>query len=340
MVTRNDVARLAGVSPATVSYVLNNGPRPVAVDTREKVLQVIRELNYHPSAVARNLRMQRTSTLGLILPDTQNPFYSEVTRGIESFAFEKDYTVILCPSGYSLERELQYIDTLYMQRVAGVIIIPATASMEPYDKLNNSGVPTVVVDRYVEGHKVIAVTVDNFRGGYLATEHLIKLGHRRIGAIVRPIELSHSQKRVQGYIAALNDYQIPIDERLIAPGGYEMENGRRAFKQLIQADPPPTAIFAYNDIMAIGALRGAIQYGLSVPRDFSIVGFDDIPFADFTNPSLTTVSQAKFNMGRRGAELLLRMINGETISTEAEPLLDVKLVVRESSGLAPKFALN
>lgn len=335
MVTRDDVARLAGVSPATVSYVINNGPRPVAAETRDKVLRIIRQLDYHPSAVARNLRMQRTSTLGLVLPDTQNPYFSEVARGIETVAFENNYTVILCHSAYSLERELEYIDTLQMQRVAGVIFIPATANMDAYDKLVSYGVPTVVLDRFVVGHKVNAVVVDNFRGGYIATEHLIKLGHTRIGAIARPVELSHSQQRVQGYLAALKDYGIPIEEQLIASGGYWLENGRKAFNQLMQVNPRPTAIFAYNDIMAIGALRAAHQFGLSVPRDFSIVGFDDIPEADFTCPALTTVSQAKLNMGRRGAELLLRLVNGEPVSTENEPMLGVKLVVRESTGPAP-----
>ncbi len=336
MVTRNDVARLAGVSAATVSYVINNGPRPVAEETRSKVLKVIQDLDYHPSAVARNLRMQRSSTLGLVLPDTQNPFYSQVTRGIETVAFENGYSLLLCPSDYSLEREIQYIDTLQMQRVAGVILIPSTASMESYDKLVNCGIPTVVVDRYVEGHKVVAVAVNNFQGAYLATEHLLKLGHSRIGVITRPVELSHSQKRIQGYLTALNDHGVPFDDQLVAPGGYYLENGRKAFNQLMELKVPPTAIFAYNDIMAIGALRAAHQYGLSVPRDFSIVGFDDIPQADFTTPALTTVRQAKYNMGRRGAELLLRLINNEIVTIDPEPLLEVELVIRESTGPAPR----
>ena len=227
MVTRNDVARLAGVSPATVSYVINNGPRPVAAETREKVLQVINELNYQPSLVARNLRMQRTSTIGLVLPDIQNPYFSEVVRGIEAVAFENNFTLILCHSAYSVERELKYIDTLKMQRVAGVILIPATASKEAYDKLIGYGVPTVILDRFVVGYKVNSVVVDNFHGGYIATEYLIKLGHKRIGAITRPIELSHSQQRIQGYMAALKDYHLPFSEDLIAPGGYWLENGLR-----------------------------------------------------------------------------------------------------------------
>jgi LacI family transcriptional regulator len=335
MVTRNDVARLAGVSPATVSYVVNNGPRPVSPETRAKVVKVIEETGYQPSAVARNLRMQRTCTIGLILPDIQNPYFSEVMRGIEWVAFEKDYTVLLCHSGYDLKRELQYVDILQMQRVAGVIWIPATANFEPYEKLVYYGVPTVVLDRHIPDQEFPAIVADNFRGGYLASEHLIKLGHQRIGAIARPVELSHSQDRVQGYLQALMDHGLPVDRELIAPGGYRLENGLKAFNKLIGLKKPPTAIFAYNDIMAIGALRAAHQYGLKVPGDFSIAGFDDIPEASFTCPSLTTVSQEKFTMGQKGMELLLDYIEGDETLPHPYPLLEVKLIVRESTGEAP-----
>jgi LacI family transcriptional regulator len=207
--------------------------------------------------------------------------------------------------------------------------------MEAYNKLVSYDMPTVLVDRYVTGQNVPAVVVDNFRGGYIAAEHLIQLGHQCIGAIVRPVELSHSQGRLQGYMAALHDHGLEVDQDLIAPGGYYLENGRRAFRQLIELNPRPTAIFAYNDIMAIGALRAAHQCGLRVPEDLSIIGFDDIPEADFTCPALTTISQAKFDMGRKGAELLLQMIDGQVLPVEDAPLLVPRLVVRESTGPAP-----
>ena len=334
MVTRNDVARLAGVSAATVSYVINNGPRPVSVDTRERVLRVIHDLDYQPNALARNLRMQRTSTLGLILPDIQYPFFSEVTRGIEAVARENGYKLILCHSGYSVERELEYIDTLQMERVAGVIWIPASPDMEPYNKLLSYGMPTVVSDRIVTGHNVVFVAVDNFRGGYIATEHLIQLGHRRIGVITLPIGMSFSQRRLEGYRAALEEYDIPFDGHLLVHGGYCLENGFEAFNQLIQVTPRPTAIFSFNDIMAIGALRAAHKSGLKVPADISIIGFDNIPQADFITPALTTVNQTKFGVGRRATELLLRLIDGESVDVGNEPLLGVELVIRESTGPA------
>ncbi len=335
MVTRNDVAKLAGVSPALVSYVLNNGPRPVSEKKRARVLQAIQELDYKPNAVARNLRLQRTSTIGLILPDTKNAYFSEIAHGIEWVAFENNYIVILCHSGNSLERELQYVDILRMQCVAGVIWIPATTSLEPYHRLTRYGIPTILLDRLFPGREIPAIVANNFRGGYLATQHLIQLGHRRIGAITRPIALSHSQERIDGYLTALRDADIPIDKHLIVTGGYSLEDGRRAFNQLLALRNPPTALFAYNDIMAIGALRAAHQHGLKVPDNFSIVGFDDIPEAEFTTPALTTVYQPKFDMGCMASKLLLRLISGENNLTVNPPPLDVRLIIRESTGKAP-----
>ncbi|MFQ5855047.1 MAG: LacI family DNA-binding transcriptional regulator [Anaerolineae bacterium] len=335
-VTRDDVARRAGVSPATVSYVINDGPRPVSAETRAKVLEAIRELGYRPSAVARSLRRQKTTTLGLIVPDTNNPYFAEVARGIEHIAFESGYTVILCHSGYDPERELQYVDVLREERAAGVIWIPATANFEPAHELAEYGVPVVVLDRLAPGEQVPSVVADNFRGGYAATEHLINLGHRRIGCIARPVDLSHSQDRIYGYQAALRDHSRPADDALIAKGGFRLENGRKATFYLLDLDPPPTALFAYNDIMAIGALRAAHERGLRVPQDFSIVGFDDIAQAAFTCPALTTVAQQKFDMGRRGAELLLGLIAGKTLPVGAQTPLEVRLIVRESTGPAPQ----
>lgn len=333
-VTRNDVARKAGVSTATVSYVINNGPRPVAPETRKRVLAAIRELGYQPNAVARNLRLQRTSLLGLIMPDTRNPYFADVARGIEQVAFENGYTVMLCHSGYDLQRELQYVDMLHIQRVAGVIWVPATDHFDPYYKLMDYDVPTVVVDRLVPNVQSLAVLADNFHGGYLATEHLIQLGHWRIAFISRPVELSHSQERLRGYLAALADHGIPADPALIARGGFRMEDGYQAMEHLLKVEDPPTGLFAYNDIMALGALRALYDHGIAVPRDFSLVGFDDIGPAAFSYPSLTTVCMPKFEMGQRGAQLLLAFINRQDPPGEWLKPLPVHLIVRESTAPA------
>lgn len=331
-VTSEDVAQLAGVSRATVSYVINNGPRPVAHETRQRVLQAIQQLGYQPNAVARNLRMQRSSTLGLIVPDTHNPYFSEVARGIERIAFDRGYTVFLCHSGSDLASEIKYIDMLHAQRVAGIIWIPGTTDFTPYQRLSGYGIRTVIIDRLVPNDNVPAVTADNYRGGVLATKHLISLGHRRIGYISRPVDLSHSKGRFQGYLDALGQAGIEYDPALVVKGGFVLEDGRKAVQQLLALEEPPTAIFAYNDIMAIGALRALHEHGLRVPEDFSLVGFDDIAQASFTCPALTTVYLPKYEMGQRGAELLISLIEKRKPSARVLEPLDVELMVRESTG--------
>ena len=336
-VTRDDVARRAGVSPATVSYVINDGPRPVAQATRSRVLKAIEELGYKPSAVASNLRRQKTRTLGLIVPDTHNPYFSEVARGIERVAFENGYTVISCHSSYDVEMEMKYVDMLQIQRAAGIVWIPATDSPDVLQMLTDYGVPTVVIDREVHGEGVKTVVADNFQGGYIAVEHLINLGHRRVGFISRPVELSHSQGRMAGYRAALNDHDISYDPTLIVRGGFTLEDGYRAVKDLLALRDPPTAVFAYNDIMAIGALRGIRERRLSVPDDFSVVGFDDIAQAAFTCPALTTIYMPKFELGQRGAQVLIALVESKPVPEVYQDKMAVRLIKRESTGPAPNI---
>jgi LacI family transcriptional regulator len=331
-VTSGDVARLAGVSRATVSYVINNGPRPVSEAARTRVLESIRQLGYQPNEVARNLRLQRTSTLGLIVPDTHNPYFSEVGRGVERVAFESGYSVILCHSRYQLDLEMQYVDLLHAQRVAGVILIPSTSNYAPYQKLKKYGIKTVVIDRLVPDGIMPGLMADNFQGGFLATNHLLELGHRRIGYIRRPVDLSHSLGRFEGYQAALSEYGIPQIDNLVVTGGFVLSDGHRAAKELLALPERPTAIFAYNDIMAIGALRGLYELGLKVPKDFSLVGFDDIAQASFTCPSLTTIYIPKYEMGQHGADLLISIIEQRDSPPNLQKPLDMKLIIRESTG--------
>jgi LacI family transcriptional regulator, galactose operon repressor len=331
-VTRDDVARVARVSAATVSYVVNNGPRPVASETRKRVLQAIDRLGYKPNAIARNLRLRRSATIGLIVPDTHNPYFAEVARGVEQMASENDLTVILCHSDYKLERELHYVDVLRTERAAGVIWFPATNSPEPAVELDSYGMPLVVLDRTASEVQAPAVISDNFLGGYLVTKHLIELGHRVLGCITRPEALHHSSERLRGFQAALVEHDIDLDDSLIMRGGFHLEDGRAAAEQLVRHSLSPSAIFAYNDIMAIGALRAAYEMGLKVPDDLSIVGFDDIPQAAFTCPALTTVSQPKIEMGRQGVAILVDMLHGRDIDRGATLPLPVKLIVRESTG--------
>jgi LacI family transcriptional regulator len=336
-VTRNDVARYAGVSPSTVSYVLNDGPRSVSTHTREKVLKAIRDLGYHPNAVARNLRSQKTTTIGLIIPDTCNTYFAEVAEGIESVAFERNYTVVFCNSDYKVERELVYANHLVSDQVAGVIILPASNNHDAIKLLSDNNIPTISLDRYLTGENLPSIVADNFRGGYIATKYLIELGHTRIGCVSRPVSLSHTQDRVNGYLQALSEANLKHDDDLFARGGYRMENGKKAMEYLLALEKPPTAVFCYNDMMAIGALRAAYEKGLHVPQDISIIGFDDIIESAYTCPALTTVRQDKFEMGRYGMKILFNMIEEDSTGfklNEIQPL-DVELIVRESTAPAP-----
>jgi len=337
MVTRNDVAKLAQVSPSTVSYVVNNGPRPVSAETRERVLKAIKDLGYQPNAVARNLRRQQTNSIGLIIPDIVNAYFADLAKGIEDTVFDKDYTVTFCHTAYSLDRELRYVAHLYSERTAGVIWVPATDNPSPALRMRERDMPLVILDRSITGLEAPSVVGDNFTAGYLATKHLILLGHRRIACIARPVRLSHSQERVRGYQTALNEHGLSAEEELVAPGGYRFENGSHAINYLLSLDNPPTAAFAYNDIMAIGALRRLKEKGYRVPEDFSIVGCDDIPEAPFTCPALTTIQQPKLEMGRKAAQFLLDLINGEELEDTAQAKFEVNLIIRETTGPAPNL---
>ncbi len=331
IVTRDEVARAAQVSPATVSYVVNNGPRPVAPETRKRVLEAIQSLGYKPNAIARNLRMQRSTTIGLIVPDINNPYFAEVAHGVEQMASENGLTVVLCHSDHKLERELHYVDVLQTERAAGVIWIPATHASEPATRMTEYGLPYVVLDRKVEGAEAPVLVTDIYQGAYLAIKHLIDLGHRRIGCMARFVDHLHSTERVRAFRTALQEAGIEVDESLIVGCDSQMRGGYAGAQKILQLSPRPTAIFAYNDVMAIGALRAASEVGLRVPQDLSVVGFDDIAQAAFTCPALTTISQPKLELGCQGVELLLDILNQRITTTSHNSPLPVKLIVREST---------
>jgi len=330
--TRADVAHKARVSVATVSYVINDGPRPVAKATRDRVLRVIRQLDYRPSEVARSLRLQKTRTIGLILPDTANPFYAALAKGVEDTGFSHGYSVLLCHSDYDATREQAYAEVMITKQVDGVIYIQATPDATTVQRLLERRIPTVAVDREIPNLEIDCVVADNFKGSKAATEHLLKLGHRRIGCIVRASALSNATERVRGYQAAMAQAGLAATPDLLVSGGHGYEAGRKAMAQLLGVDPRPTAVLAYPDTMAIGAIRAALDVGLRVPGDVSIVGFDDIPASAFIHPSLTTVSMPKWEMGQRAAEVLLSRIQGGDAGRPPQRLvLPTTLIVREST---------
>ncbi|MBC8265075.1 MAG: LacI family DNA-binding transcriptional regulator [Anaerolineales bacterium] len=328
MATLKDVAERAGVSTATVSHVLNE-TRFVSEELRQRVYQTIEELNYRPDAIARSLRRRKTRNIGMIVPDISYPFLAEVARGVGSAGLELGYNVILCDSDGDLEREAEYIELLQEKKADGIVFVAASESSGHVQALIEQEMPVVVCDRELPGMEVDTVIADNVGSGYQATEHLIELGHRRIGCIAGPQVLEVSTKRVEGYKRALEQHGIPLSEELVVRGNFRSRGGYEAMWELLALDEPPTAVFACNDLMAIGAICAASQKRLRIPQDVAIVGCDDIALASFTNPSLTTVAQPKHEMGTAAVEMLVERIRDKS-RPPTRRLLPTELVLRDS----------
>lgn len=329
MATIREVAEQAGVSYATVSHVINN-TRLVSQETRERVLTAMAALDYRPNALARSLRQGKTNTLGLVLPDSANPFFAEISRSIEDEAFRKGYSVFLCNTELDTERELFYVDVLSKKQVDGIIFVAAGDQADSLDFLVQRNMPVVMIDRDVPNVQVDAVLSDNQLGGYLATRHLLELGHTRIACIAGTSSITPSAERLIGYRRALEEAGLPYDEKLIVRGDYHAQSGLELTHFILKMDSRPTAIFALNDLMALGALRAAAEAGYSVPRDLAVVGYDDLELAHFTNPPLTTIAQPKKEIGAQAVSLLV-----ERISHKSRPpsrvVLPPELIVRRST---------
>lgn len=329
MTTIREVAESAGVSYATVSHVINN-TRVVSPETRERVLTAMAELNYRPNALARSLRQGKTNTLGLVLPDSANPFFAEISRGIEDEAFNKGYSVFLCNTELDTQRELFYVDVLSKKQVDGIIFVAAGDQADSLDFLVRQGMPVVMIDRNLPNVQVDAVLPDHQLGGFLATRHLLALGHTRIACIAGPSSITPSAERITGYRKALEQADLPYDEKLVIRGDYHAQSGMEITDSILKMEPRPTAIFALNDLMALGALRAAAEAGCSVPRDLAVVGYDDLELSQYTNPPLTTVAQPKKEIGVQAVSLLV-----ERILQKSRPprrvVLPPELIVRRST---------
>jgi len=324
-----EVAERADVSVTTVSHVVND-TRPVSQALQERVLFAMDELDYRPNRLARSLRRGETHTIGVIVPDSANPFFAEVARGVEDASFEERYNVILCNSDGDLEKELLYTNVLTAKQVDGILFVAAGVSTEHIRALQEDRVPLVVVDRTIPDVSVDEVLTDNIHGGEMVTSHLIDLGHRRIGCITGPSDVTPSADRVAGYQKALRDADIPIDESIILRGDFQYSSGHQVAHELLGMDDPPTAVFACNDLMAVGVISAARELGLRVPEDLSVAGFDDVPLASFTNPPLTTIAQPKYEMGALATRLLLERMQDHDNSPRHE-LLSTRLVIRQST---------
>lgn len=329
--TIKDIAKLAGVSAPTVSRVINNSPL-VSEETREKVKRIIDEFGYQRNTLARSLVTKKTSTIGVLLSDITNPFYSEIARGMEDEARKFGYTVIFGSTDNTREIQKEYINLFLEQQVDGMIFASVALQDPDVERLFKKDVPFVLVNRRMDTIKTDFVVLDNVKGAYLATEHLIKLGHERIGIICGLLNYSTGIDRLRGYQEALHKYGIEEVPKLIKPGDFRERSGCVAFSKFLKMKNPPTAIFASNDFMALGVLEAASECGLKIPEDIALVGFDDINFASFKFISLTTVTQRKYEMGAKGIQLLKNKLETTEEWIPREIYLGPRLLVRDSCG--------
>jgi len=325
--TIDDVAARSGVSTATVSRVLS-GSVPARPETRERVLAAARELDYRPSGVARALKRRETRTLGLLVTDITNPFYPQIVRAVEAAAHARGYGIVLANGGDDAARELEHLELLVERRVDGIVIASSLMTRRHAERLHRTAVPVVLVNDTVAGSRLPTVTTAHRRGARLATEHLIGLGHRRIGHIGAPADQAASGQRRQGVRDALRS--AGLGEPLIAIGDGGVAGGALATEALIGSDI--TGIVAYNDLTAIGALRALRRAGIGVPEAISVVGFDDIDLAAWTDPPLTTIRQPTDALGRWAVEHLADLLAGQAVDVATAPvLLEAVLVVRGST---------
>lgn len=331
-VTRNDVARLAGVSVATVSYVLNDGPRQVAPETRAKVLEAIEELNYQPSAVARSLKTRKTLTVGLIVTDILNPFHSGVAKRLEEAARAAGYTLILCNSDENVEQELTYLRILQSKRVDGIILVPAGGNVEFLNEMIHNDWNLVQLDRRLPEVDADSVVMDNERGAFLMVNHMIEQGHRRIAFISPSSQLTPGLGRRQGYEQALTQAGIPIDPRLIFEGDFKAEKGLKLARDLINSKPRPTAIFAANNRLALVVMEVLREHNLVIPRDMALGVFDDLEYYSLYSPTISAVRYSITDLAQRGFQLLLDRMSGQHLGGYARhEVVPCTLAVREST---------
>lgn len=329
MATIKDVAREAGVATSTASYALNGVPK-VSEETRQKVLRAAKKLNYVPNVSARSLKLQRTETIGVFLNDFSGPLYSELLRGINKVAAMEGYDLIA--SSIYGKREGTVLKFLEEKRVDGAILLCASVSDEIIKKTASDDFPIVVLDRELKHDNIYSVILNNEGGMYSAIEHLIKLGHKDIAYITGPKDSYDANKRFLGYRRALADHGYTVRMELIVDGNFEESSGYQGMKLLLASNIDIDAVAAANDEMAIGAIRAVKESGLEIPRDISIVGFDDIQLAEYITPSLTTVNHPKYEWGEIAAKVLLNAINGEKNSMDTI-MLPSRLVMRKSTGL-------
>ena len=332
-VTIKDIARICNVSYATVSRAINND-KEINKNTRDKIIKIAKSLGYSPNAIARGLVMKRTCLLGLVVPDISSPYWSEVAKGVESYANEKDYQVLLCDSDWSEAKEILYRETLIEKRVDGIIIGPSSSLT--INIFANLKIPRVFVEINPQIKDCDYVITDNIKGAFNATKYLINLGHKDIAFIVGKEDIITHRERLEGYRNALVKYNIEESKSLIIrSSSNDINGGLNATENFLKNNIKFTAIFASNDMIALGAMEALDNNLIKVPEDVSVMGFDDILFSSLPRISLTSISQPKYEIGRSAAMLLIDRIKSKNIKTK-KIKLKPQLIIRKTCSQVKK----
>ncbi|WIV11683.1 LacI family DNA-binding transcriptional regulator [Proteiniborus sp. MB09-C3] len=326
------ISELAGVSVATVSRVLNH-PETVSEETRNRILKVIEEVNYVPNSIARSLSTNRTSTIGLIIPNILNPLYPSIAKGVEDVFYKKGYNILLSNTENDAKREKDSIEMLLSKKVDGLIICSSILERADFDTIIRQKVPLVLLGDYIEDADINVVYTDYLLGAYMATNHLIKTGCKTIAHISGPMNRKPSVEKLEGYKKALLEAGYKYDEEYVIEGDNQIGGGHLALKKILKKKGKPDAIFVANDLMALGVIEAIKVSGYAVPDDIAVVGFDDIDVASLIEPKLTTVTHPVYRMGLTAARLLLDNItNEEEDCFKQKIFIQPMLKVRKSCG--------
>jgi DNA-binding LacI/PurR family transcriptional regulator len=335
MANMKEIARMAGVSLGTVSHVLNNSAG-VREPLRRRVLDAVNAAGYQPSQLARGLRRDKTNMIAMIIPDLTNPFFPAVVRGAEDLAFSNGYRLILCNTDNDHSKELVHLNELRTFLPTGLIVIPSnfsdlTAQAESYRKV---GTGVVCIDRLPRDWKGDSVTADNEEGAYSASRYLLQLGHTQLATITGPLHLTNAQERLSGFNRAIREARVHLAPEYVQETTFDKQGGYSKTTLLLRMIPRPTAIFAGNDLIALGTLLAIRDAGLRCPEDISVVGFDNLELAETTNPALSSVSQPGYQLGMTAARILLDRVQGDK-GPAKHIVLETALKIRQSVAPPP-----
>jgi len=329
-VTLRDIAKEAGVSTTTISRALNNKP-DVSSKTKDKIIKIAKNLGYTPNLLAKSLRSKKSKTIGVVLADISNPFFSAVAKGVENAARKKSYSIILCNTDEEYEKEEEALQVLVEKRVDGLLITPVQKEYKDILRIKEQKIPLVLVGRHFDTIGTNSVVSDDSLGGFLATEYLIKKGHRKILYISGPLHISSASERLNGYKEALKKYKISFKKKLVRGYTAKMDEAYMLMEKLLKEKLDFTAIFTFSDFLAFGIMRALHEEKLKIPDDVAVVGYDDIEFSSILEIPLTTVHMPKYRLGMEGTNMLIDEIEGKNSGKPQKLVIKPELIVRESA---------